>query len=94
MQFAKRLRPGIREGSITSSVRIWQMPRVKPGGRYRMEDGQVVVDSIREIALADVTGEMARAGGFAGVVDLLKTAKHGGGQRVFLVRFHFVPGPD
>jgi hypothetical protein len=32
---------------------------------------------------------MARASGFAGVVDLLKTAKHGPGEHVYLVTFHF-----
>jgi hypothetical protein len=25
------------------------------------------------------------------VVDLLKTAKHGGGENIYLVRFHYVP---
>src|SRR5262249_10920107 len=33
----------------------------------------------------------ARESGFAGVVDLLKTAKHGAGTNVYLVRFHYVP---
>jgi len=50
------------------------------------------VDSIREISLADVTGEMARRSGFEGVVDLLKVAKHGRGTNVYLVDFHYV-GP-
>jgi hypothetical protein len=27
--------------------------------------------------------------GFAGVVDLLKTAKHGPGRRVFLIQFRY-----
>ena len=39
----------------------------------------------------DVTPELARASGFKGVVDLLKTAKHGRGENVYLVRFHYVP---
>jgi hypothetical protein len=29
--------------------------------------------------------------GFKGVVDLLKVAKHGRGENVYQVRFHFVP---
>jgi len=33
--FTKRLRPGVRSGEITCSVRIWQRPHVKVGGRYR-----------------------------------------------------------
>jgi len=55
-----------------------------------MEDGHVLVESIREIALGDVTGDLARESGFEGVVDLLKVAKHGSGSRVYLIRFRFV----
>jgi hypothetical protein len=35
--------------------------------------------------------ELARASGFKGVIDLLKVAKHGRGENVYLVRFHYVP---
>jgi hypothetical protein len=93
MMFAKRLRAGVRDGRITCSVRIWQAPRVRPGGCYPMEDGHIVVDSIRQIALGDITGELARSSGFEGVVDLLKVAKHGVGTNVYLVHFHYVPSP-
>jgi hypothetical protein len=91
MQFTKRLRDGVRRGEITCSVRIWQRPHVKPGGRYPMGDGQIEVDSIEPIELSDITPKLARASGFAGVIDLLKTAKHGAGTNVYLVRFHYVP---
>ena len=91
MIFTKRLRDRIRAGEITCSVRIWQSPRVKVGGRYPLEAGHVVVDSISRIELADVTGELARRSGFEGVVDLLKTAKHGSGQNIYLVAFHYEP---
>lgn len=90
MMFAKRLRQGVREGRITCSVRIWQRPHVKAGGVYPMEGGHIVVDSIREIALGDVTGELACESGFEGVVDLLKQAKHGRGTNVYLIRFHYI----
>jgi hypothetical protein len=90
MMFAKRLRQGVREGRITCSVRIWQRPHVKVGGVYPMEDGHIVVDSIREIALGDVTGQLARESGFDGVVDLVKQAKHGSGTNVYLIRFRYI----
>ena len=90
MMFAKRLRQGVREGRITCSVRIWQRPHVKVGGVYPMGEGHIVVDSIREIALGDVTGELARESGFDGVVDLLKQAKHGSGTNVYLIRFRYI----
>lgn len=91
MLFAKRLRDGVRRGEITCSVRIWQSARVSVGRRYRMEEGEIEVDSIEPIGLPDITPALARASGFLGVVDLLKVAKHGKGERIFLVRFHYVP---
>jgi hypothetical protein len=92
MQFARRLRDGVRRGEITCSIRIWLRPHVKVGGRYRMEEGEIHVDSILPIELADITPELARASGFQGVVDLLKVAKHGRGESVYLIRFHYL-GP-
>lgn len=92
MQFTKRLRPRIISGEITCSVRIWQRPRVRVGGRYRLESGHVVVDRIMPITLEDITPTLARRSGFMGVVDLLKVAKHGAGEQVFLIEFHYEPG--
>ena len=66
-------------------------PRVKVGGRYRIEEGAIEVDSIVPMSIRDITPELARASGFKGVVDLLKIAKHGKGENVYLVRFHYVP---
>ncbi len=56
-----------------------------------MDDGEIEVDSVLPITYADVTPELARASGFKGVVDLLKVAKHGRGENVFLVQFHYIP---
>lgn len=58
-----------------------------------MEEGEIEVDSILPIELADITPELARESGFKGVVDLLKTAKHGRGEQIFLVRFRYLPPP-
>lgn len=93
MMFAKRLRQKIREGRITSTVRIWHRPRVKVGGMYPMEAGHVVVRSIREISLDQVTGDLARETGFEGIVDLLKVARHGKGSNIYLISFDYV-GPS
>jgi hypothetical protein len=91
MVFTKRLREGIRRGRITCSVRIWMRPHVKAGGRYRMDEGQIVVDSIRPIRLSDITHDLARESGFDSVKDLLGTAKHGRGDKVYLIRFRYLP---
>ena len=91
MIFTKRLREGVRRGEITCSVRIWMRPRVTVGIRYRMEEGEIEVDSIQPIGLPDITPQLARASGFLGILDLLKVAKHGKGENIYLVRFHYVP---
>jgi hypothetical protein len=91
MVFMKSLREGIRRGRIRCSVRIWARPHVKAGGRYRMDDGHIVVDSIDSISIADITYDLARESGFQSVEDLLRIAKHGRGQHVYLIRFHYLP---
>jgi hypothetical protein len=91
MVFTKRLREGIRRGRIRCSVRIWTRPHVKPGGRYQMDDGHIVVDSIEPIALTDVTYDLARESGFESVDAMLEIAKHGRGDKVYLIRFHYLP---
>ena len=65
-------------------------PRVTAGKRYAMEGGQIEIDSIVPITFDDITPKLARACGFEGVSDLLKVAKHGKGENVYLVRFHYV----
>jgi hypothetical protein len=90
MTFTKRLRDGVRRGQITCSVRIWKSPHVKAGNRYRMEEGEIEVDSIEQIGFQEITPQLARESGFLGVIDLLKVAKHGKGENIYLVRFHYV----
>jgi hypothetical protein len=91
MVFTKRLRDGVRRGDITCSVRIWMRPRVRVGGRYPLDEGEIEVDSIESIGFPDITPELARESGFKGLIDLLKVAKHGRGQNVYLIRFHYHP---
>jgi len=55
-----------------------------------MEEGAIEVDSIEPIGFPDITPELARESGFLGVLDLLKVAKHGRGDKIYLIRFHYV----
>src|SRR6185295_11708878 len=86
----RALRDRIRRGEITTTVRLWQRPHVKAGGRYALPPGEIVVTNIFEVSLAEVTPTLARNAGFAGVVELLKVAKHGVGRRVFVIEFRYV----
>ncbi|HWW78133.1 MAG TPA: hypothetical protein VNY82_00965 [Steroidobacteraceae bacterium] len=56
-----------------------------------MDDGHIVVESIAPITVADVTYDLARESGFESVDDLLGTAKHGRGDKVYLIRFRYLP---
>ena len=66
MVFAKQLREGVRRGEITCSVRIWTRPRVHVGGCYRMEDGEIEIDSVEPIELSEITPELAARVKFRG----------------------------
>ena len=69
-------------------------PRVKEGGRYRLENGYIVVDKLIPIELDEVSSKMAEESGFADIADLLKTARHGKGDNVYLIHFHYVEDDD
>jgi hypothetical protein len=89
--FVKYLRDAVRSGAVTTSIRVWHQPRVAVGKRYRMEEGEIEVDSIAPIELDEITPALARDSGFESVNDLLKVAKHGSGENVYLIRFHYIP---
>ena len=92
MQFSRQLHEPIRAGVVTCSVRIWKRPHVKSGGRYKLGQGPgyIVVDAIDEIALEDINEALAIASGFESVADLMKTARHGSGETIYLIHFHYV----
>lgn len=94
MIFAKRLRDRVMLGEITCSVRIWQRPHVKTGGRYRLGPGEIHVTAVREIEWKKITPELALRSGFDSVEDLLSVAKHGTGDNVYLVEFEFHEPPE
>ena len=66
-------------------------PHVTEGRRYAMGDGEIEIESVTPIGFPDITPELARESGFLGVLDLLKLAKHGRGNNIYLIRFHYIP---
>jgi hypothetical protein len=89
--FTKRLRDRVRSGRIRCSVRVWTRPHVKVGGRYPMDEGHIVVESIEPITRKQITHDLARESGFDSVKDLLQIAQHGRGRNVYLIRFRYLP---
>jgi hypothetical protein len=90
MVFTKRLRDGVRRGTITCSVRVWTHPHVKVGGRYPMDEGEIEVDSIEKITRSKITNALARRSGFADVAELMGVAQHGKGKNFYLIQFRYL----
>ena len=90
LSFTKHLREPIARGEITQTVRFWQRKGATVGGRYRVEGGAVEVTAMRQIDVIDITPDLCRRCGFQGVVDMLKVARHGPGETIYLIDFVFV----
>ena len=91
LAFTKEHREGIRRGEIRGAVRIWESPRVAVGAKYPVDDGHLVVDSIEERSLENITEDLARESGFRSAADLFSVANLGEGEHLYLIRFHYVP---
>jgi hypothetical protein len=59
-----------------------------------MDEGEILIESIEPISLQDVTHDLAVESGFESRADLLKVAKHGSGENVYLVRFRYLLGSE
>lgn len=64
---------------------------MRVGGIYRMDEGEIQVESMEPIGFPDITPQLARESRFARVLDLLKVAKHGTGEKIYVIRFRYVP---
>ncbi len=69
--FQKRFHEGLLSGAVTVTVRAWDKPHVKVGGRYRVHPiGVVEVDAVEKVTLKELTEADARASGFDGLEEL------------------------
>lgn len=92
MHFGEAQRDGVIRGKITESIRVWLRPKVKEGGRYKMGPGHIEVTSVTEIAEERVTNALAKRMGFEDAASMMKIARHGPGDRIYLVRFVYHDG--
>jgi len=96
MEFSPELRDRVLAGEITVSFRLWQRPRVKAGGRYRVGPGQIEVDSIELVPFAAVTAADVHESGEPDRETLRRRAAHAGpigdDTLVYRVEFHAVTG--
>ena len=92
MQFSQELREDVLSGEIDVSFRLWRRPQVKPGGRYRVGGGQIVVDSVELVPFSSIDDTDLRRSGEADLESLRRRAAHAGPIRddtlLYRVEFH------
>jgi hypothetical protein len=94
--FSAELRERVLSGDITVSFRLWRRPKVKAGGRYRVGDGQIEVESVELLPFAAITAGDVRRTGEVDRESLRQRAAHAGpitnDTLLYRVEFHAV-GP-
>jgi hypothetical protein len=95
VEFSRELRGRVLSGEITVSFRLWQRPQVKVGGRYRVGDGQIEVDSIEQLPFAFIEEGDLRRAGEPDRHSLRRRAAHAGPVHddtlVYRIEFHVTP---
>jgi len=94
VEFSRELRSDVLAGEITLSVRLWQRPRVKEGGRYRVGLGEIEIDVIELVPFSAVSEEDVRRAGEPDRDTLRQRAAHAGpideDTLVYRIEFHAV----
>jgi hypothetical protein len=92
MEFSRELRADVLSGDITVSFRLWRRPKVKPGGRYRVGDGQIEVDSVELVPFSSVDKADIRRAGETDLESLRRRTAHAGPVHdetlVYRIEFH------
>jgi hypothetical protein len=96
VDFSPDLRPAVIAGDVTVSVRLWQRPRVRAGGRYRVGPATVEVDVIELVPFSSISADDVQRAGEADRDSLRQRAAHAGpigeDTLVYRIEFHLVGG--
>jgi len=94
MEFSRELRDDVLGGDVTLTVRLWQRPQVKQGGRYRVGVGEIEIDAIELVPFAAITAADVRRAGEIDRETLRLRAAHAGpideDTLVYRIEFHAV----
>jgi hypothetical protein len=94
MTFSRELREAVAAGDITVSIRLWQRPQVKVGGRYPVDHVAIEVDAVELLPFSEVSQVDVRRSGEADRESLRRRAAHAGpigeDTLVYRVEFHVV----
>jgi hypothetical protein len=94
VEFSRELRAPVLSGDITVTFRLWRRPKVKPGGRYRVGDGQIEVDSVELVPFSFIDNTDVHRAGEADLESLRRRAAHAGPIHdetlLYRIEFHVV----
>jgi hypothetical protein len=94
VDFSPELRPAVIAGDVTVSVRLWQRPRVRAGGRYRVGPATIEVDSIELMPFSSISSDDVHRAGEPDRETLRHRAAHAGpitdDTLVYRIEFHLV----
>jgi hypothetical protein len=92
--FSPDLRESVAAGDITVSVRLWQRPKVRAGGRYASHGFEIEVDSVELLPFSAITAEDVACSGEPDLEALRRRAAHAGpitdDTLVYRIEFHVV----
>lgn len=94
MEFSRELHESVLSGGITVSFRLWRRSKVREGGRYRVGDGHIEVDSVEVVPFSSIDADDVRRAGEADLESLRRRAAHAGPiddhTLVYRIEFHVV----
>jgi hypothetical protein len=94
VEFSRELRASVLSGDITVTFRLWRRPQVKPGGRYRVGNGKIEVDSVDLVPFAFIDNTDIRRAGETDLESLRRRAAHAGPIHdesvLYRIEFHVV----
>jgi hypothetical protein len=92
--FSPELRAGVANGDITVSVRLWQRPRVRVGGRYASHECTIEVDSMELLPFSAISDEDVARSGEPDREAMRQRAAHAGpienDTLVYRIEFHTI----
>lgn len=78
MQFSPDLREKVAAGNVTVSVRLWQRPQVRVGGRYAVAGATIEIVAIEVVPFSAITADDVRRCGEPDREALRARAAHAG----------------
>jgi hypothetical protein len=94
VEFSRELRLPVLSGDITVTFRLWRRPKVKAGGRYKVGDGLIEVDSVELVPFSSIDKSDVRRAGEADLESLRQRAAHAGpihdDTLLYRIEFHAV----